>query len=236
MLERNEMLRYIAISGLYKFNDQAVDAICESMALNKGLRLVDFKRCTEDFFEKVEQGVNLFREKKIMFLHSEQWAKVRGLRQRAASPERYLQASQLDCSQALEFEREDWERRRGKQKRRTIEHVGEDKININTRNYRAEESESKKWRSKSVDEVDPYFLQKSAEKPQHFGSIEESQGMYSNSKKKQYTPLRRASNQRSETLNSAQKDLSDVYSGKSPGLRKQVQFSQDIKIFRGKQE
>ena len=67
MLENNSRLRFLAVSDLYRLNDTSVQLLCESLALNKGLRALDLKRCTKEFFDRV-QDVNLARKRNILFL------------------------------------------------------------------------------------------------------------------------------------------------------------------------
>jgi hypothetical protein len=100
MLEKNTKIRYLSLTGLHKFNQQALDAICDSMVMNSGLKLVDFKKCTEDFYIAIDQGVNLFRDRKIVFLHDPKWLKSKYVG-RSYSPDRYLQQSLLDHDQDL---------------------------------------------------------------------------------------------------------------------------------------
>jgi Ran GTPase-activating protein (RanGAP) involved in mRNA processing and transport len=59
MLERNPSLKYLAISDLYKFNDRAVDAVCKSFQANEGLKMVDVKSVTEDFYLRLVDTVNI---------------------------------------------------------------------------------------------------------------------------------------------------------------------------------
>ena len=47
MLEKNPTLQYLVISGLYKFNEHAIDTIADSLILNQGLKLIDFKKCSK---------------------------------------------------------------------------------------------------------------------------------------------------------------------------------------------
>ena len=69
MLEKNSTLNYLSISGLYKFNEHAQASIADSLILNTGLKLVDFKKCTRLFFFAMNQGVNMYKgSHKIVFL------------------------------------------------------------------------------------------------------------------------------------------------------------------------
>ena len=69
MLEKNTTLAYLSISDLYKFNEHAVQALQDSLILNTGLKLIDMKKSTKEFFFAMEQGVNMFKEeKRIIFL------------------------------------------------------------------------------------------------------------------------------------------------------------------------
>lgn len=38
------------INDLYKFNNHAVDKIADSLVANRGLKLIDFKKCTKEFY------------------------------------------------------------------------------------------------------------------------------------------------------------------------------------------
>ena len=51
MLERNINLQYLVMSGLHKLNSHAVDSICDSLILNRGLKLLDVKKTTRVFFD-----------------------------------------------------------------------------------------------------------------------------------------------------------------------------------------
>jgi len=58
MIERNPVLKYLVISDIYKFNDRAIDAIIKSLQQNQGLKMVDVKSVTEDFYIKLVDSVN----------------------------------------------------------------------------------------------------------------------------------------------------------------------------------
>jgi len=78
MIERNPALKYLAISDLYKFNERAVDTICKSLQVNQGLKMMDVKSVTEDFFLKVYSTANVGRrESHIEFRRDEKYLKRR---------------------------------------------------------------------------------------------------------------------------------------------------------------
>ncbi len=62
MLEKNSSLNYLTISSLHKFNQRAIHSLSESLAANTGLKLIDLKRTTRQFFFAMEHGVNTMRE------------------------------------------------------------------------------------------------------------------------------------------------------------------------------
>lgn len=53
MIERNINLQYLVISGLHKFNSHAIDSLCDSLILNAGLKLIDVKKTTKEFFNSL---------------------------------------------------------------------------------------------------------------------------------------------------------------------------------------
>jgi len=50
MIEKSLTLRYLSISHLHKFNDHAIESLADSLILNQSLKLIDFKKCTKEFY------------------------------------------------------------------------------------------------------------------------------------------------------------------------------------------
>jgi hypothetical protein len=75
LLEKNSTLQYMTITGLHKFNQRAVESLSRSLAASNGIKLIDFKKTTKQFYTAMDQGVNQMREQlkkpKIIFLKDE---------------------------------------------------------------------------------------------------------------------------------------------------------------------
>ena len=61
MLEKNNTLNYLSISGLHKFNHRAVHSLQESLTINSGIKLVDLKRTTRAFLFAMDHETNQMR-------------------------------------------------------------------------------------------------------------------------------------------------------------------------------
>jgi len=57
LLLRNTTLKYFSISDLHRFTAQAIDGVVDSLLKNEGLKMVDFRQTSRDFFEFVTGSV-----------------------------------------------------------------------------------------------------------------------------------------------------------------------------------
>ena len=58
MLMRNNSLKYFSISDLHRFNTHAVDNLVDSLLANEGLKMIDFRQTSREFFEFITESVN----------------------------------------------------------------------------------------------------------------------------------------------------------------------------------
>eukprot|EP00347_Sterkiella_histriomuscorum_P024058 403332444 len=102
MLEKNSTLQYLSISDLYKFNQNAVQAIQDSLLINSSLKLLDLKKCTREFYEQLQEGVNTFKGKNpIIFLKETGYVK----RKIQTQFDNILDDSYLNTERDVEFDR-----------------------------------------------------------------------------------------------------------------------------------